>query len=71
MAHVTPLRRIRLELGLKLVDVAGDVDCDPTLLGRIETGKRTPNRRLARALYRYYNGRVDLGLIYDATFGAD
>ncbi len=68
---ITPLRQARIDRNESIAWVATQVAVTPPHLSRVECGKRQPNRDLARALYRYYGGTVDLGLIYDATFGAD
>lgn len=65
---MTLLTQIRKSRGLSLDKVARAVSTDPTNLSRVEKGVQTPKRDLARALYEFYDGVVDLGAIYDPEF---
>lgn len=67
-AEVTRLRAERMRRGLSVREVAKAVGYDSSNLSRLELGQQTPPRNVARALYRYYGGRVTLGAIYDPTF---
>lgn len=64
---ITQMRKSR---GLPLDQVAKAVGTDPTNLSRVEKGTQVPKRDLARALFRFYDGRVPLGAIYDPEFHA-
>lgn len=64
-SKLTVLRKSR---GLSLTDVAEVVGTDRTNLSRIERGQQLPNRTIARALYRLYDGAISLGEIYDPEF---
>lgn len=62
------LTQTRKSRGLSLDQVAASVGTDPTNLSRVEKGAQVPKRELARALFRFYDGRVPLGAIYDPEF---
>lgn len=61
---------MRKSRGLPLDKVAAACGTDPTNLSRVEKGTQVPKRELARALYRFYDGRIPLGAIYDPEFHA-
>lgn len=65
------LTQMRKERGLSLDAVARKVGTDQSNLSRIERGVQLPQRSLARALFRFYDGKVPLGAIYDPEFFAD
>jgi DNA-binding XRE family transcriptional regulator len=67
----TLLTQMRKSRGLSLDKVAKTVGTDPTNLSRIEKGTQAPKRELARALYRFYEGRVPIGAIYDPELHAE
>ncbi len=69
-AAVHLLTQMRKERGLSLQAVASVVGTDQANLSRIERGAQVPQRALARALFRFYDGRVPLGAIYDPEFFA-
>lgn len=60
----------RKSRGLSLAQVADQVGADFSNLSRVEKGQQVPKRELARALYRFYDGTVPLGAIYDPSFYA-
>lgn len=64
------LTQMRKERGLSLEVVAREVGTDQSNLSRIERGAQVPQRQLARALFRFYGGKVPLGAIYDPEFFA-
>lgn len=64
------LTQTRKGRGLSLDVVAKAVGTDPTNLSRVEKGAQVPKRELARALFKFYGGRVPLGAIYDPEFDA-
>lgn len=64
------LTQIRKSRGLTLEKVASQVGTDPTNLSRVEKGEQVPKRELARALFDFYDGRIELGAIYDPEFHA-
>jgi len=64
----TLLRKARLSRSLTLKQVSATIETDPANLARIEIGKQTPKRKVARALYSFYDGQVPLGGIYDPEF---
>ena len=66
----TPLRLIREARGFSQKDVARAIGIDPANLWRIESGKQTPKPKVARKLFDFYDGWVDLGEIYDPEFSA-
>ena len=65
------LLEARKVFGFSCQEVAEKAGCDRTTLYRVEIGKTQPRREVARALYRLYNGRVPLDMIYDAEFAAE
>lgn len=62
------LTQIRKSRGLTLEQVADKVGTDPTNLSRVEKGHQVPKRELARALFEFFGGAVELGAIYDPEF---
>ena len=52
MARSGEARRIRVEAGLSLRDLASDIGVAHTTLGRWETGEAAPRRRAALAWHR-------------------
>jgi transcriptional regulator with XRE-family HTH domain len=64
------LTQTRKSRGLSLAAVAKAVGTDPTNLLRVEQGKQVPKRSLARAIFKFYGGAVELGAIYDPEFAA-
>lgn len=64
----TKLTQMRKSRGLSLSDLADSVGTDRTNLSRVERGLQIPNRQLARKLYAFYEGTVELGAIYDPEF---
>jgi transcriptional regulator with XRE-family HTH domain len=65
------LTQMRKERGLSLDAVAREVGTDQSNLSRIERGAQLPQRTLARALFKFYDGKVPLGAIYDPEYFAD
>ncbi len=61
-SRLTQMRKAR---GLSLEQVAKDVGTDQANLSRVERGLQLPKRELARALYRFYDGKIAVGAIYD------
>jgi transcriptional regulator with XRE-family HTH domain len=59
---------MRKSRGLSLKDLADVVGTDRTNLSRVERGLQIPSRQLARSLFRFYDGAVPLGEIYDPEF---
>lgn len=64
---MTQLRKSR---GLSLDALARQVGTDQANLSRVERGLQIPNRDLARSLYRFFDGAIPLGAIYDPDFHA-
>lgn len=64
----TPLRQARKSRGLSVKDVAEAVGTDPSNMSRIETGHHAPPVELARAIYKFYAGELDIVDLYDPTF---
>lgn len=64
------LTQTRKSRGLSLAQVAAVVGTDPTNLLRVEKGAQVPKRELARRLFEFYGGAVELGAIYDPEFHA-
>lgn len=64
------LTQMRKSRGLSLASLASVVGADQATLSRVERGRQIPNRDLARALFRFYDGAVPLGAIYDPEFHA-
>lgn len=62
---MTQMRRAQ---GLSLENVAREVGTDQANLSRIEKGQQIPKRPLARALHKFYDGKVPIGAIYDPEF---
>lgn len=62
------MTQIRKSRGLSLADVAREVGTDQANLSRVEKGAQMPKRPLARQLFKFYDGRVPLGAIYDPEF---
>lgn len=65
------LTQTRKSRGLSLAQVAAVVGTDPTNLLRVEKGDQVPKRALARNLFKFYGGAVELGAIYDPEFHAE
>ncbi len=59
------MTKIRLKRGLSLAKVAREVGTDVANLYRIERGDQIPKRDLARALFKFYEGEIPLGAVYD------
>lgn len=64
------MAELRKDRGLSLEAVAKTVGTDQANLSRIEKGQQTPKRELARQLYRFYEGAVPLGHVYDPEFAS-
>lgn len=64
----TALRAARKKRQLTVQHVAAMLRIDSSNLSRIELGAQMPTKRIARELYAFYRGEVELGDIYDATF---
>jgi transcriptional regulator with XRE-family HTH domain len=67
----TLLTQIRKSRGLSLDVVSKAVGTDPTNLSRVEKGTQVPKRDLARALFKFYDGVVPLGAVYDPEFARE
>ncbi|MGL4478241.1 MAG: helix-turn-helix domain-containing protein [Aeromonas veronii] len=64
---MTRLRQERLRRRLTIIEVAEAVGVNQSNLSRIEHGQ-TPSQAVARALFKFYRGRVALGDVYDPLF---
>lgn len=64
----TRLRIERKRRGLSVKAVADAIDYDQSNLSRIELGRQTPTREVARKLHAFFRGRVALADIYDPLF---
>lgn len=64
----TLLKRHRESLGLPLARVAREIEVNRSTLYRIEAGEVAPTRRVARALFDFYNRAVPLAHIYDPEY---
>lgn len=62
------LKEARQSRNLTALEVAKAVGCERGNLHRIESGKQMPKQPLARSLWRFYEGEVPLGAIYDPVF---
>lgn len=65
------MTQMRKSRGLSLDALAKQVGTDQANLSRVERGLQIPNRQLARSLFRFYDGAVPLGAIYDPEFHAE
>ncbi len=70
MKHPTTLKEARLESGRTAEEVAHLAGVSRASLYRIEGGEQLPSRDVARKLFELYQGRVSLGMIYDAEFAS-
>lgn len=68
VSTTTTLNRARKDRGLSLAAVSEAVGTDPSNLWRIELGRQLPSRELARKLFKFFGGAVELGAIYDPNF---
>ena len=64
----TLLKQHREELGLPLARVAREVGVNRSTLYRVEAGEVAPTRRVARALFDFYNRAVPIAHIYDPEY---
>ena len=64
------MTQLRKERGLSLEAVAKVVGTNQANLWRIERGEQVPKRELARALHKFFGGRIPIGAIYDPEFVA-
>lgn len=67
----TLLTQLRKSRGLSLKDLADVVGTDRTNLSRVERGLQIPSRTLARSLFKFFDGSIPLGQIYDPEFRDD
>jgi DNA-binding XRE family transcriptional regulator len=58
----------RERLGLPLAAVAREIEVNRSTLYRIEAGEVAPTRRVARALFDYYDKAVPIADIYDPEY---
>lgn len=66
---MTPLRRVRSELGYSQLEVAEGCSIHPTQYSRFETGKKIPTPEKAAAISHFLGGAVsELELLYPARF---
>lgn len=65
------MTQMRKSRGLSLDALAKQVGTDQANLSRVERGLQIPNRLLARSLFRFYDGAIPLGAIYDPEFHAE
>lgn len=66
---MTPLRNIRLRLGLSLASVATAVQTDIGNLSRIETSVQRPSLKLAEDLSKFFDGEItEMELLYPERF---
>lgn len=64
----TAIKKARQALDMSMREAAAEVGVSPSTWSRVENGVQTPKRSLARKIYRYLNGMVTLGEVYDAKF---
>ncbi|MDX7992982.1 helix-turn-helix transcriptional regulator [Xenorhabdus littoralis] len=65
----TPLRKIRKELGLTLIQVASAVGCDTGNLSRMERGLQKPTLNLAEKLVIFFDKKIDeIQILYPERF---
>lgn len=64
----TTIKSARRDLGLSVREAAAEINVSPSTWSRVENGVQTPKRKLARKIFRYLNGAVTLGEVYDAKF---
>lgn len=60
---MTPLRKVRLQHGLTLKQVAADLKIDPSYLSRVESGIRTPSTDMALVLANYKQWKGELSVL--------
>jgi len=66
---MTPLRRVRSELGYTQHEVATGCKIHPTLYSRFETGKKIPTPENAAKLCNFLGGRVtEMELLYPGRY---
>ena len=64
----TRLRTERKRRGLTVREVADAVGTDSSNMSRLERGVQRPTKDVARALFKFFRGKVPLGDVYDPTF---
>ncbi len=64
------LRDAREALGIHRLTAARAMGLDPAQYNRIESGRFRPKRETCEAIYRFYGGLLERGMIYDPTLPA-
>lgn len=62
------LKSAREKKGLSVRVLAEKVDTHPQNYYRIEAGDQVPKPPLARRIYEFFGGSIDLGHVYDPTY---
>jgi transcriptional regulator with XRE-family HTH domain len=70
-AQETRLRAERKRRKLTVREVAEAVGTDSSNMSRLERGVQRPTQEVARALFKFFGGKVSLGDVYDPTFRFD
>lgn len=65
----TPLRKIKIENELTIVQVANTINCDAGNLSRLERGTQSASLELAEKLARFYKGKIsEIQILYPQRF---
>ncbi|MFS1563798.1 MAG: helix-turn-helix domain-containing protein [Candidatus Arsenophonus phytopathogenicus] len=65
----TPLRKIRIENELTIVQVVTAINCDAGNLSRLERGTQSASLELAEKLSRFYEGKIsEIQILYPQRF---
>jgi len=65
----TPLRKIRIDNELTIVQVATAINCDAGNLSRLERGTQSASLELAEKLSQFYEGKIsEMQILYPQRF---
>lgn len=65
----TPLRIMRINKELKIIEVSRAVNCDAGYLSRVERGIYTASLELAARLSKFYNGEItEMQILYPKRY---
>lgn len=65
----TPLRKVRLENNLTILEVAAAVNCDVGNISRLERGVQAASTEMAEKLARFYKGKInELQILYPERY---
>lgn len=72
MSKTTPLRRVRLQRGLSIKEVADGAGVDVGNLSRLERGQLGASKQTAEQLARYYGHAVtEMQILYPERYVSD